>query len=292
MGRYIRDIVLNKPNDFVAFMINDYLNKEGFKLVEFKGQQVFRCGGGLFEMPKFLVWNYQNGVFHMEAWVRICWLPGVYGKENEIKGFCGALPKQMYKQSLEELERLLQQPLPNDNNQGGVNMSENNNQGVNNLLNQGMQNQGMPNQGMYNQGMPNQGMPNQGMPNQGMYNQGMPNQGMPNQGMYNQGMPNQGMPNQGMYNQGSYFNQPPTYVQGVDTGRYAGLSLGFSIAGLLGLLIPILGVIFASLGITYSRKAAKGSKTGMATAAMVIGIITMAISIINWAAGIYIVLNR
>ena len=267
MGRYIRDIVLNKPNDFVAFMINDYLSKEGFKLVEFKGQQVFRCGGGLFEMPKFLVWNYQNGVFHMEAWVRICWLPGVYGKENEIKGFYGALPKQMYKQSLEELERLLQQPLPNDNNQGGVNMSENNNQGVNNLLNQGMY-------------------------NQGMYNQGMPNQGMPNQGMYNQGMPNQGMPNQGMYNQGSYFNQPPTYVQGVDTGRYAGLSLGFSIAGLLGLLIPILGVIFASLGITYSRKAAKGSKTGMATAAMVIGIITMVISIINWAAGIYIVLNR
>ena len=29
MARYVRDLVLNKPDDFVQFMMNDYLQKNG-----------------------------------------------------------------------------------------------------------------------------------------------------------------------------------------------------------------------------------------------------------------------
>lgn len=120
MGRYVRHEILNQPEDFVQYMMNDFLNKHGYKAVEFKGQMVFRAGGGWFEMPKFLIWSYQNGVFHMEAWTRILILPGVYSKENDLSGFYGALPKKMYKDDLEQLMSLLHQPVGSGQPAGGM----------------------------------------------------------------------------------------------------------------------------------------------------------------------------
>lgn len=112
MARYIREVELKQPEDFVQYIMADFLGKHGFKLVEFKGQQVYRAGGGLVEIPKFLVWGYQNGVFHLEAWTRNCWLPGVYGRENAMTGFMGCIPKEAYKNDIEALIGLLFQPLP------------------------------------------------------------------------------------------------------------------------------------------------------------------------------------
>lgn len=111
MSRYIRHEVLNQPGDFVEFMMNDFLAKHGFRLVDFKGQRVYRAGGGWFEMPKFLVWSYQDGVFHMEAWARYLILPGVYSREKDLDGFYGGVVKKMYKSDLEQLVALLHQPL-------------------------------------------------------------------------------------------------------------------------------------------------------------------------------------
>ena len=110
MARYIRDEVLNQPEDFVQFMMNDFLTKHGFKQVNFKGQQVYRAGGGWFEMPKFLIWSYQGGVFHLEAWARYLILPGVYSREKHLDGFYGAVVKKVYKHDLEQLIALLHQP--------------------------------------------------------------------------------------------------------------------------------------------------------------------------------------
>lgn len=233
MARYVRDIVLNQPNDFVAYIMNDFLNKEGYRLVTFKGEQVYRSGGGMVEMSKFLIWRYVNGVFHIEAWVRTLWIPGVYGGENEMKGFYGAVPKKLFRDSLSELEQLLRQPIPNV----------------------ATQNAGMP------------------MNNSYPVMNGMPNTGMNNG---NPGM--NGMSNQGM----NYNNQNKIFVQSTDTKRYAGFALGFSIVGILGLFAPLFGIIFGSLGIIYGKKAVNGSKTGMATAAFIIGIITVSLSVINW----------
>lgn len=32
MARFTRDLVLNKPDDFVHFIMNDYLQKNGFSM--------------------------------------------------------------------------------------------------------------------------------------------------------------------------------------------------------------------------------------------------------------------
>ena len=120
MARYIREEVLNQPDDFVNYMMNDFLTKHGFKYENFQGQMVFRAGGGLIELPKFITWSYFNGVIHIEAWVRVLWLPGVYGKENDMSGFYGAVVKDMYKKDVEQLISLLHQPLNQAGMQSGM----------------------------------------------------------------------------------------------------------------------------------------------------------------------------
>ncbi len=124
MARYIREVELNRPEDFVQYIMTDFLSRHGFRLVDFQGEQVYRAGGGLVEMPKFLSWGYWNGIFHVEAWTRNCWLPGVYGAENSMTGFMGCVPKSAYKKDIEELIGLLYQPLPvNQGMQPGAGMN-------------------------------------------------------------------------------------------------------------------------------------------------------------------------
>ena len=67
MARYIRDIVLNKPADFVAFMMNDYLQKNGFSFFKWKYEAAFRAGDGVIESYKYLKWGYDGRILHIEA---------------------------------------------------------------------------------------------------------------------------------------------------------------------------------------------------------------------------------
>lgn len=110
MARYTRDVTLNKPADFVQFMVNDYLQKQAFSLIDYKGEQVFRAGDAMIQGYRYLKWSYNNGIFHLEAWFK-----GTFGGENGLTGFVGSIPKRVYKDSLEQLITLLQQELPAQN---------------------------------------------------------------------------------------------------------------------------------------------------------------------------------
>ncbi len=145
MSRYIRHEAIGKPADFVDFIMSDFLQKYGFTLVNINGETVYQKGKGFLEMPQYFSYRYMNGVIHIEAWVKFAWLPGVYGKENDMSGFVGAIPKNTYRESIEELIRVLYQPLPD------------NRQNPNGGMNNGMMNGGMANgYGQQAQG----GMPN------------------------------------------------------------------------------------------------------------------------------------
>ena len=49
MARYVKDLVLNKPEDFVTFIMNDYLQKNQFVVSEWKGEPAYRTGDALIE---------------------------------------------------------------------------------------------------------------------------------------------------------------------------------------------------------------------------------------------------
>ena len=107
MARYVQDLVLNKPDDFVGFIMNDYLQKNQFSMSDWHGEPAYRAGDAMMEGFKYLKWSYAGGVFHLEAWMK-----GTVGGEWDLDGFVGTLSKKPYKNSLEDLFRTLQQPLP------------------------------------------------------------------------------------------------------------------------------------------------------------------------------------
>ena len=88
MARWTRDEELNQPADFVQFMMEDFLTKNGFKKKTHKGQEVWQEGDGFLTMARFIRYEYNDGSFHLEAWI---------GKkrENPIKGFVGAITIQV-----------------------------------------------------------------------------------------------------------------------------------------------------------------------------------------------------
>lgn len=107
MGRYVKDLVLNKPADFVEFIMNDYLQKNQFSMSDWKGEPAFRAGDAMMEGYKFLKWSYAGGVLHLEAWLK-----SGTGKEMDLEGFVATMQKKPYKDSLEQLFRVLQQDVP------------------------------------------------------------------------------------------------------------------------------------------------------------------------------------
>lgn len=106
MARFTRDLVLNKPDDFVQFIMNDFLQKNQFEMSDWKGEAAYRAGDAMVEGFKYLKWSYNGGVFHLEAWLKSV------GGEMGLDGFVGTLQKKPYRESLEQLFAALQQPLP------------------------------------------------------------------------------------------------------------------------------------------------------------------------------------
>ncbi|MCI8390311.1 MAG: DUF4190 domain-containing protein [Roseburia sp.] len=220
MARYIREVVLNRPDDFVQYIMSDFIFKHGFHMAEFKGERILRAGGGLIEIPKFMIWSYQNGVFHVEAWTRNLWLPGVYGREIAMTGFLGCVPKSAYKKDIEELIGLLTQPLYTPN-------------------------AGQPGYG-------SSGQPGYGMPGQGGYgSQGQSGCGMPGQGGYgSSGQPGYGVPPQPIYVRGTDLSQYATMAL---IFSLIGIVTSF-VGGMFGILFGALGIVYGNKALQSSKR--------------------------------------
>jgi len=114
VSRFRKEVVLNKPEDFVNFIIKDFMEKEGFKYTVYNGENVWQLGHGWVASPQFIKTTYVNGVLTLEAWIKFAWLPGVYSGEMDLEGFFGALVKSALKEKINSLIKLLEQPLPDE----------------------------------------------------------------------------------------------------------------------------------------------------------------------------------
>lgn len=107
MARYIQDIYLGQPTDFVEFMMKDYLDKNSFSEKIWYGSPVNRKARGFFEVRRFMVWSYSDGTLHLEAWIQ-----GPFGGEQTLTGLWGWVTKVSYRREIKKLIGLLQQQLP------------------------------------------------------------------------------------------------------------------------------------------------------------------------------------
>lgn len=116
MSRYIRDIELHLPKTDVETEVYSFLQNAGFYPSDWKGEQCFCADyrpNGIESNIKgyqgicFFKSVYENGVLHMEAWVRD-------GKASEtgLTGFYNVMMKQPYLNQIVGFENTLISKLP------------------------------------------------------------------------------------------------------------------------------------------------------------------------------------
>ena len=105
MARYARRFpIQNTDLNFVSNEIGKYMTSEGFRLVPYKGQTVWSKGYGVLTGPQYLALSYYPNEIILEAFIKFALLPGVFVGEYGIKGFFGAIPKQLLKTRVDAVE--------------------------------------------------------------------------------------------------------------------------------------------------------------------------------------------
>lgn len=112
MSRFVTDLPVNQPEEFVRFVSQDFFAKEGFELSRYKKETVWRKGMGLLTCPQFMKVEYRSGVVHLEAWMSQFALPGIYLGEMGVTGAWGWAVKQTLKSRVDTLIGLLSQQAP------------------------------------------------------------------------------------------------------------------------------------------------------------------------------------
>ena len=95
MSRYQNAIQTPGPAEVYSEAIGRYMVGEGFSVVDYKGKKVWKKGIGLATAPQYFSIQYQGNVIYLEAFLRYAILPGVYVGEMGLKGFYGAIPKNL-----------------------------------------------------------------------------------------------------------------------------------------------------------------------------------------------------
>ena len=73
MSRYIADYTINKPDDLIKFIAEDFLTKEGFRQTVYKGETVWKKGVGAVSAPQFIKLQYGQGKRAFGSLDQILW---------------------------------------------------------------------------------------------------------------------------------------------------------------------------------------------------------------------------
>lgn len=86
--------------------ISSVLSQKGFKITTIKtGEKVWKKGTGLMTAMQFVKIDFAQNEFIMSAWVQMG-IGSVGGKEMDLTGVVGAIPKKHLMKVLEEIKML------------------------------------------------------------------------------------------------------------------------------------------------------------------------------------------
>jgi len=97
MARYIQEIKLDQPIDVVSMIMEDYVYHHRFSRNDWNGEMVYYMKDK-HGKERYMKWDYTNGVFHLEAWLK-----NAFGGEEDLKGFGSTVSKNEFRRSLELL---------------------------------------------------------------------------------------------------------------------------------------------------------------------------------------------
>lgn len=118
LARYTNRIPMqNVDFNYVTSQIANYMAQEGFSIIDYKGQRVWKKGSGLATAPQYLSITCTPQEVIVEAFIRFALLPGVYVGEMGITGFFGAVPKSLLSSRVRSVEEYLYSIITQQHNQ-------------------------------------------------------------------------------------------------------------------------------------------------------------------------------
>ncbi|HJD23574.1 MAG TPA: DUF4190 domain-containing protein [Firmicutes bacterium] len=271
--RYAVDFNTGKPDDFIRFVSEDFLRKEGFALVTYRGESVWKKGQGLLTAPQFIKLQYAGGAVHLEAWIKWAVLPGVYCGEMGLDGAMGFAVKAALRKRVDMLVALLYQPANISAQPAapvgavpvpppGAAVSA---QPIPAAVQEAPVSQGAA------QPAPYPGTPAGAHP---------PAPAEPGSPAVPGGVPSSAYP------PASAYAPPPIPVAVHNPTGKATLALVMGLCSALGCWIPVAGVIMGIIGIVSGVIGRKSTARGMATAGLALSVAFFILSVLNWIAGI------
>ena len=79
MARFVKNLVVNLPDDSVTEQLNTYLQENQFEIADFQGEQIYRSGDASEGAVRYFKWEYADGRLRVEAWAK-----DGYGREVDL----------------------------------------------------------------------------------------------------------------------------------------------------------------------------------------------------------------
>jgi hypothetical protein len=108
--RTITTITLNTDSEHAQNNIGEYLISKGYVFTTLKGQQVWRKGFGWLLSPMFFNFHTEGNKLHIETWMKMAILPGVFVGESGLKSGFGFVVKIPARNVLKEIISTFKQP--------------------------------------------------------------------------------------------------------------------------------------------------------------------------------------
>ncbi|MBR2909003.1 MAG: hypothetical protein IKC11_01490 [Clostridia bacterium] len=90
-----------KPQEQLEVAIMKLLAFDGYQPVIYKGEKVFKKGDGVWSAEELIKIEFSGDEITISGWIL------VYGKEQELKGFVGCVPKKDCKKSIDKILTLV-----------------------------------------------------------------------------------------------------------------------------------------------------------------------------------------
>lgn len=107
MARYVTTYKITGNMSEAYSYIQQYLFSEGYELINFEGENVFKKGHGVVSGPSIFKLTISGEYLILETWMKYAVLPGVYAGEIGTTGFLGWAAKGPWKNRLEYIEGML-----------------------------------------------------------------------------------------------------------------------------------------------------------------------------------------
>lgn len=102
MARTLIEIPFSQDQQTVENLVRNVLMGDKYKEIDYHGETVWKMGTGMMTAMHFIKTEYVGSTLRLYGWVQIG-AGSVGGKERDLTGVVGAIPKKSVKKTMEKI---------------------------------------------------------------------------------------------------------------------------------------------------------------------------------------------